>query len=95
MRYQHIPKSLFEKFKVEDTPKGEEAVKVTKKVYLASPDKKEANNKINEIIKKSKDIDETIKNGHEILGHLWDNVPLDTTGSKSYLYSLEKNHQQK
>ena len=86
---------IFKKFKVEDTPKGDEAVKLTKKTYLTSTNKKETIKKTIEIIKQSKNIDEVIIKERETLSNKFKSIDYDTTGTQSYLDSLIKKHQQK
>jgi hypothetical protein len=79
---------LFQKYKVEDTPKGDEAVKITEKVYLANPDKKEAGKKISDIIKQSKDVDNFINSVEKNYKSVFRVIPRDTTGEDSELIKL-------
>jgi hypothetical protein len=83
-----LVENIFQKFKVQDTPKGEEAIKVTEKVYLANPDKKVATKEIIETIKKSKDVDGYINSINETLKNKFQSVPFDTTGDESELIKL-------
>jgi len=87
---------LFQKYKVEDTPKGDEAVEITTKVYLNSPDKKEAGKQIRDIIKQSKDVDGLINLSHKLIGDKYIKDPTyDTTGNQSHLDSIKKRIEQK